>query len=163
VAQDAIIGGVRFGGAPFTDIGADPTNRVKGRPTVGLARLTDGIGNTVLAAEVVQGQGNDLRGFTWYGPSATFTSYLTPNSKQVDILEDVSYCIYPMGVNPPCLSTLTPGALPAMLDARSRHSGGVSVVLGDGAVRFIKDSVALSVWRALSTTQGGELSGGDAY
>jgi prepilin-type N-terminal cleavage/methylation domain-containing protein len=31
LAQDAIIGGVPFGGAPFTDIGADPTGKVRRR------------------------------------------------------------------------------------------------------------------------------------
>jgi prepilin-type N-terminal cleavage/methylation domain-containing protein len=163
IAQDPFIGGIPFGGAPFTDIGADPTGKVKGRGTVGFNRFTDGTGNTLLAAEVVQGQGNDLRGFSWFGPSSTFTSYLAPNSKGPDVLEDVTYCLYPFGANPPCINTLSPGALPAMMDARSRHPGGVSVVMGDGAVRFIKDSVALPVWRSLSTTQGGEVISSDAY
>jgi prepilin-type N-terminal cleavage/methylation domain-containing protein len=163
LAQDTFIGGVPFGGAPFTDIGADPTGLVRGRSTVGFARFTDGTANTLLAAEVVQGQGADLRGFSWYGPSSAFTTYLAPNSKDADVLEDPSYCVYPYAANPPCVNTLTPGALPAMSAARSRHSGGVSVVLGDGSVRFIKNSVAVPIWRGLSTTQGSEVISGDAY
>jgi prepilin-type processing-associated H-X9-DG protein len=136
---------------------------VRGRSTVGFARFTDGTANTLLAAEVIQGQGADLRGFSWYGPSSAFTSYLAPNSKDADVLEDPSYCVYPYAANPPCVNTLTPGALPAMSAARSRHSGGVSVGLGDGSVRFIKNSVAVPVWRGLSTTQGSEVISGDAY
>jgi prepilin-type N-terminal cleavage/methylation domain-containing protein len=163
IAQDVSIGGIAFGGAPFTDIGADPTGRIKGQSTVGFNRFLDGTANTLLAAEIVEGQGNDLRGFSWYGPSSTFTTYLGPNSKGSDILEDVTYCLYPYGANPPCATTVTPGSLPAMMAARSRHSGGVSVVLGDGAVRFIKDSVTLPVWRSLSTTKGGEVINSDAY
>jgi prepilin-type N-terminal cleavage/methylation domain-containing protein len=160
-AQDPMIGGVSFGGAPFTNIGADPT--MKGQRTVGFAQFLDGIGNTLLAAEVVQGQGVDLRGFSWYGPSSVFTSFLGPDSKGPDILENPSYCVYPYGANPPCVSTATPGTLPAMMATRSRHTGGVDVVLGDGSVKFIKDSVALPVWRALSTIRGGEVIGGDTY
>jgi prepilin-type processing-associated H-X9-DG protein len=39
----------------------------------------------------------------------------------------------------------------------SNHSGGVNLLLGDGSVRFIKNSVALSVWRALGTRNGNEV------
>jgi hypothetical protein len=35
--------------------------------------------------------------------------------------------------------------------------------MGDGSVRFIKDSINLFVWRALSSTQGGEIISSDAY
>jgi hypothetical protein len=33
----------------------------------------------------------------------------------------------------------------------------------DGSVRFIKDSVNLLTWMALSTTKGGEIISADAY
>ncbi len=33
----------------------------------------------------------------------------------------------------------------------------------DGSVRYMKDTIALPVWRALSTTQGGEIISADAY
>ncbi len=34
-----------------------------------------------------------------------------------------------------------------MTAVRSRHTGGVTVVMGDGSVKFIKDSVALPIWQ----------------
>ncbi|MFO0845013.1 MAG: H-X9-DG-CTERM domain-containing protein [Gemmataceae bacterium] len=43
--------------------------------------------------------------------------------------------------------------------ARSRHSGGVNVLLGDGSVRFITDAVAPATWSALATRSGGEVLG----
>jgi len=49
------------------------------------------------------------------------------------------------------------------LPPSSYHPGGVNLLLGDGSVRFIKDSVALSVWRALSTRNGGEIVSGSDY
>jgi len=43
--------------------------------------------------------------------------------------------------------------------ARSRHSGGVNVVLGDGSVRFVTDAVLPATWRGLSTRNGSEVVG----
>ena len=49
------------------------------------------------------------------------------------------------------------------LPPTSYHSGGVNLVFGDGSVRFIKDSVALPVWRALGTRNGGEVLSSSDY
>jgi hypothetical protein len=35
--------------------------------------------------------------------------------------------------------------------------------MGDGSVRFVKDSIALATWRALGSRAGGEVVGADAY
>jgi prepilin-type N-terminal cleavage/methylation domain-containing protein len=42
--------------------------------------------------------------------------------------------------------------------ARSNHPGGVDVLLGDGSVRFVSGAIDLTIWRALGTSAGGELS-----
>ncbi|QDT97768.1 DUF1559 domain-containing protein [Gimesia aquarii] len=43
--------------------------------------------------------------------------------------------------------------------ARSRHIGGVNVLLGDGAVRFISENISLEIWQALASISGGEVIG----
>jgi prepilin-type N-terminal cleavage/methylation domain-containing protein/prepilin-type processing-associated H-X9-DG protein len=40
--------------------------------------------------------------------------------------------------------------------AMSRHSGGVNVGFADGSAGFVSDTIALAVWQALSTINGGE-------
>ncbi|MFO0864642.1 MAG: DUF1559 domain-containing protein [Gemmataceae bacterium] len=40
--------------------------------------------------------------------------------------------------------------------ARSRHTGGVNVLFGDGGIRFVTNGATLSVWQAASTMNGGE-------
>ena len=45
--------------------------------------------------------------------------------------------------------------------ARSAHSGGVNLLLCDGSVRFVRDSVPETVWRAVGTRAGGEVVPGD--
>ncbi len=41
--------------------------------------------------------------------------------------------------------------------ARSRHPGGVNVLLGDASVRFVSETIKMTVWRGLATTKGGEV------
>ena len=70
-----------------------------------------------------------------------FNAYLPPNSP----LYDVSG----MGIG--------------WLSARGPHPGGVLALLGDGSVRFVKNSINLPTWWALSTRAGGEVISSDSY
>jgi prepilin-type N-terminal cleavage/methylation domain-containing protein/prepilin-type processing-associated H-X9-DG protein len=155
--------GIKFLGAPFVDIGSPLGDyNQPARATVGINAITDGTSNTLLLAEVVVGQGVDLRGFSWWGDAATFEAFATPNSSFPDVLFSPLYCIN-QSPNPPCTSATT--ALPEMYAARSRHSGGVNAATVDGSVHFVKNSVNLQTWRAMSTAAGGDLfcGGGDPY
>jgi prepilin-type N-terminal cleavage/methylation domain-containing protein/prepilin-type processing-associated H-X9-DG protein len=88
------------------------------------------------------------RGFMWASGEircASYNHYYTPNAKIYD-----------------CISNdLTVGE--AMFTAigfraaRSRHPGGVNVLLGDGSVQFMTDNVDLATWRAISTRSGAEV------
>jgi prepilin-type N-terminal cleavage/methylation domain-containing protein/prepilin-type processing-associated H-X9-DG protein len=166
--------GVPFLGAPFSDIGSpyvttQSLNRaapVTGYLNVKLNMITDGLTNTMMASEVIQGQGQspgayDLRGFAWWYGGTNYTTWLGPNSPLPDWMEAAAYCNYPALNNPPC--TVEPALGLRNTAARSRHPGGVNVAMCDASVRFIKNSVSLNVWRALSTTQGAEVLSSDAY
>jgi len=48
------------------------------------------------------------------------------------------------------------------IPASSNHPGGANVLMGDGAVHFVKNSIDLRVWRALATRNGGEVISGDS-
>jgi prepilin-type processing-associated H-X9-DG protein len=50
-----------------------------------------------------------------------------------------------------------------MITARSRHPGGVNVVLADGSVRFIRDSVNANAWWAIGSKAGGEVVSSDSF
>jgi prepilin-type N-terminal cleavage/methylation domain-containing protein len=137
--------GVVFAGAPFTVAIGQP-----------LTSITDGTSNTLLAAEVIQGHKNDLRGLSWWGSGAGFMTYLGPNDTNPDVLwSDLSWC-NPNPPNPPC-TTYQGGTNWRTYAARSRHPGGVSVALCDGSTRFVANSVDRTIWRALGTSQGGEV------
>ena len=55
------------------------------------------------------------------------------------------------------------GPIYAALTADSYHPGGVNMLLADGSVRFVKDSINGVTWRALSTIAGGEVISSDSY
>jgi prepilin-type N-terminal cleavage/methylation domain-containing protein/prepilin-type processing-associated H-X9-DG protein len=46
---------------------------------------------------------------------------------------------------------------------RSQHPGGMNVAFADGSVRFIKGSIAQTIYRAISTRAGGEVVSADAF
>jgi prepilin-type N-terminal cleavage/methylation domain-containing protein/prepilin-type processing-associated H-X9-DG protein len=48
-------------------------------------------------------------------------------------------------------------------NAQSYHAGGVNVLMGDGSVRFIKSTVAITTWWALGTRANGETISSDSY
>ena len=47
----------------------------------------------------------------------------------------------------------------AAVTSRSHHPASVNVVMMDGSVHSVNDSVDLAVWQALSTRDGGEVGG----
>ncbi|WP_435005439.1 DUF1559 domain-containing protein [Tundrisphaera lichenicola] len=150
-----------FGGAPFSDIGSPVGDHSrKGQPTISFRDLVDGQSMTLLAAEVVVGQGADLRGFSWWGDAAGFETYLGPNSTYPDVLARPEYCSN-ASPNPPCIGRGE--ALTDTYASRSRHPGGVEVAMADGSVRFIKDSIQIVIWRGMSTIRGAEIGRAESY
>jgi prepilin-type N-terminal cleavage/methylation domain-containing protein/prepilin-type processing-associated H-X9-DG protein len=168
---------VPYLGAPFSDIGSPLVTLtsitlaapIGGYVDVRLSSITDGLSNTMLTSEVIQGQGTggqynakyDLRGFAWWYGGATFETWLAPNSTLPDQMESSGYCVYPYPNNPPCIAA--PSLLYITNAARSRHPGGVNASMADGSVRFLKNTINLPTWRALSTTQGNEIISSDSF
>jgi prepilin-type processing-associated H-X9-DG protein len=55
------------------------------------------------------------------------------------------------------------GACSNFSNSDSYHPGGVNVLLADGHVAFIKDSVNQRTWWALGTIASGEVISSDSY
>jgi hypothetical protein len=85
------------------------------------------------------------RGKQYYRGIVVTTYYshtLTPNSKRRD-------CVRGTGVDR------------GHLAARSFHTSGANVVMGDGAVRLASNNIDEAVWRAAGSKNGGESASGD--
>jgi prepilin-type processing-associated H-X9-DG protein len=97
------------------------------------------------AGKLNTGRGN----FWFHGTEAQtmFNTVVPPNSKT-----------YPWAF---CSDGQIGGA--AFSSADSNHPGGVNTLLGDGSVKFIKDSISQQVWMALGRRAGGEVISSDSY
>ena len=140
-----------------------------------LASVTDGLSNTIFVAErattaLRNKDGPDTKNGWWFSSNlgdTLFAAMLPPN-----LFRDESAFVAPSA-------------------ASSLHPGGLNVLMGDGTVRFIKESIQCwpvdlsglgvpsgailnntgawdnlpknGVWQALSTCAGGEVVGSDAY
>jgi hypothetical protein len=148
----ATYNGFTFGGAPF-----------RYNKPQRLSDITDGTSNTLMLAEVIQGQGVDVRAYTWWGDGGAFVTSLLPNDPSGDYVNH-TYCNTDPP-NPPArkcgVDMQTNGELVRTFAARSRHPGGVNDSLCDGSCRFIADGIAALTWQQLGTSQGGEVIHGD--
>jgi prepilin-type N-terminal cleavage/methylation domain-containing protein len=132
--------------------------------SLSLSSVTDGLGATVFMAEILQGKGYDLRGAIWSsvpGCGSYMTRY-TPNSFQDvyggsargDLLAVPMLCVD----EPPYLPCSGADAdLYSYAGARSHHPGGISALLGDGSVRFVKETINPAVWVGVHTIRCGEV------
>jgi prepilin-type N-terminal cleavage/methylation domain-containing protein/prepilin-type processing-associated H-X9-DG protein len=150
---------VAYGAAPFTANNAN-----------GIAAFIDGTSNTLLMSEVINpfntAKATDHRGDVYNDDRncAQFQALTPPNSTIPDQLPapgGYNYCAYPNMQNPPCVAASS--SSPAYNAARSFHAGGVNAVMADGHVQFVKNSVSVLTWRALSTMSGGEVVSADTY
>jgi prepilin-type N-terminal cleavage/methylation domain-containing protein/prepilin-type processing-associated H-X9-DG protein len=125
-----------------------------------VADVRDGLSNTMFLSEVIQAVSDidyDKRGdfFNDDRCAAQFMTYNTPNSGY----DKLNEC--PADNTMPALCV--PGTSEFYATARSKHSGGVNVALGDGSVHFISDSIAVDTWRSLSSMASDEPISGTSF
>jgi prepilin-type N-terminal cleavage/methylation domain-containing protein/prepilin-type processing-associated H-X9-DG protein len=112
------------------------------RGEISLAHLRDGASNTMLAGEVVEGDKADSSNRWLIGSRHTDTLRTTDNPLNTPPTKGVTVDLYNNKVN---------GAF------GSRHSGGAHFSFGDGRVTFVSDNINLTLYRALSTRDQGEI------
>jgi prepilin-type N-terminal cleavage/methylation domain-containing protein len=94
-------------------------------------------------------------GYPCYVAITGYNHYGTPNTTACNNTADPANAAgcpsqtyaQPMGIVPPT----------------SFHSGGVSMAMSDGSVRFVKDSVSMEAFWAIGSRNGGEVVSADAY
>jgi len=137
-----------------------------------IAAITDGTSNTMAMGEYLKGgsgnvsvdgaTGKDFRGTVWFDQPGycMIHTKTTPNSTVPDFIY-TTYCANLPRQNLPCASS--DGGNNDSAAPRSRHPGGVNILFCDGSVKFLKNTVNLSVWQGLGSITGGEVLSADSY
>ncbi len=131
-----------------------------------LADIPDGSSNTLLISELLIGHACTCRGTIHYDEGPVFMVDYGPNDPTPDLVRwcdpadgqptSSAPCLHSSGVR----GTLTTLNM-VLHTSRSMHPGGVMVGLCDGSSRFVSETIAIDVWQALATPDGGEpISGG---
>ncbi|MCE9565429.1 MAG: DUF1559 domain-containing protein [Planctomycetes bacterium] len=137
------------GGAPFAHTGGS-----RATPTlVRISSITDGTSNTLLMSETLRAKStddNDWRGDIHNDDGVfKFMTITTPNSSAPDVVG------WAIADTDPLMPVTKAGSQYSA--ARSRHTGGVNVVLCDASVRFVINGVPSSAWTALGSMNGGDV------
>jgi prepilin-type N-terminal cleavage/methylation domain-containing protein/prepilin-type processing-associated H-X9-DG protein len=143
-----------------------------------ISDITDGTSTTALVSESLQGPGgtppsgalaanSPLRQVLYASMSSTpMTETLCSgamnwqtdrNSKWAD--GDVPYTLYDHYRTPNSSSWDCIAGTYSWRGARSKHPGGVNLLLADGSARFVADGVNPTTWRALGSRNGNEVVG----
>ena len=121
-------------------------------------QITDGLSNTLAMMEMIQteaGDNCDRRARIWCekpGCYTVMTRHL-PNSE----LRDEGNCSSNLPYAPCNDMTVGQARTRSHNTARSRHPGGVIVLMCDSSTHFVADEVELVTWRAMSTMDGEEV------
>lgn len=144
---------------------SQPTNPVPG--AYGFKSILDGSSNTLMMSEILipalDGSGGtanrDSRGDAMNNSGDSrwaFHSTLTPNSSSPDRNDECGVNTNLPRQNLPCI--VNTSSLRVAVAARSRHAGGVNVLLADGSIQFVASNIDLATWRALATIANGEVA-----
>jgi prepilin-type processing-associated H-X9-DG protein len=131
--------------------------------------ITDGASHTMMVAEYLTGvegfEPGMIRGafFTHRAGCQFLYVTQTPNSSSPEnFWKNVDGCGDPRNNRPelnlPCVAG---GDTVNFASSRSRHPGGVNVLLADGSVHFVADTIDLNLWRWLGwVTDGNVIAAG---
>ncbi len=114
--------------------------------------IRDGTSNTIFMSEIMMALRDadfDFRG-DFINDDISCSQFMTVNTPNSGVDQTVCVDLVKPG---PCLSTQSP----TRVSARSNHSGGVNVLLGDGSVRSVTSSIDALVWRAAGTMAGSDV------
>jgi prepilin-type N-terminal cleavage/methylation domain-containing protein/prepilin-type processing-associated H-X9-DG protein len=131
-------------------------------PPHGVRDFVDGTSNTFAVGETAYN--NDG---SWYGIQTSNCSGFNPafNAWSVTLRHGSNFHETKNPLNTFPGFGIASGGNPCGMNGAfgSRHPGGANFLFADGSTRFLKSTVSLPIYRALSTRAGGEVISSDSY
>jgi prepilin-type N-terminal cleavage/methylation domain-containing protein/prepilin-type processing-associated H-X9-DG protein len=127
-------------------------------PPTTVAQVTDGTSNTIVAGEVIPSRAADSNFWFFNGAYAGTTVPLGWNSN--------TYPAAAANCNQHWQDSTAPNGCRYSAAAKgfvSMHPGGANFLMGDGSVKFVKNSISLITYCALGSKAGGEVLSSDSY
>ena len=116
-----------------------------------IKNMTDGTSKTALLSEIRLAEGDDYRGILHYPEGPLYHHNHTPNSL---IPDQMRYSFCKNTDDAPCEGSFDRyDQRDLTMTARSYHPGGVNLLMGDGSVRFVNESIDQNTWWAICTPQ----------
>lgn len=151
---------------------ADPSNVAKidgcinALSNLTLASVTDGLSHTMIAAEKSAEMPRMMTSFEMQVPFGPHGIWFIGNASETLFTSHVSPMAYKTQSDPNLVRVWR------FMTAKSQHPGGLNILMGDGSVRFVKETIdswkpgkdqPKGVWQKLSTRNGGELLDAGEY
>ena len=136
---------------------------------VSVAGVTDGLSNTVVAGEKTP----YLADASWVGiipgyRHFAYNAFASAGTGGLGVNYDYASAILAVHSGPslyedPVVIHPPNSPLGHTDEMYSLHPGGANVLFGDGSVRFVKQSINLLAWQAMSSRSNGEVISAEAY
>jgi prepilin-type processing-associated H-X9-DG protein len=150
--------------APFRGIFGDCSNAA----SIRLAAVTDGLSNTMMIGE---NSPNLNSGLAWVSGNDIYATTILPMNWMTNIRNGQ---IDPTGLSGPCSPAAWNPSDPTQYihcfnnqwyyqGFKSFHPGGSNMGFADGSVKFLKQTINVLTYMALSTRAGGEIVSSDQY
>jgi prepilin-type N-terminal cleavage/methylation domain-containing protein len=119
-----------------------------------MGEFNDGTSKTAAICELRNIEGEDTRGVLHFGAGVLYMHDYPPNF--ISLPDRTRWCQNVKDA--PCIRVTSDSYAGGWrLFARRRHSGGVNLMMVDTSTRFVSDSVADELWKAVATPKGEEV------
>jgi prepilin-type N-terminal cleavage/methylation domain-containing protein/prepilin-type processing-associated H-X9-DG protein len=151
------------GSAPFRGIFGDCSNAA----SIKIAQITDGTSNTMMIGE---NSPNLNSGLAWVSGNDIYATTILPMNWMTNLRNGQTDPATGELCSPAAWNPSSPTQFIRCFDNqwyyqgfKSFHPGGCNFGFGDGSVRFLKQTINVRTYMALSTRAGGEIVSSDSY
>ncbi len=122
---------------------------------VRIAEIADGTSNTLAAGEATW----NYKNYKWGAAACPGNTALNGTQRWGSARWSVGYPNSALGNTSVAMNNFAGSSTGAPNNYTSQHTGGITILMGDGAVRFLNQNIDFTLYNNLATKSGGEVIG----